>query len=114
MILIYLFQIWFLPLGIHAITRTIINQPSLQKIAKKSINQTKDDVVLQCITITAGINSRMKEIQPNLDMRLRRMAPTLPICILHFFKNSCFEHEKPMSIYIDVSIQLIKLSIFLM
>ena len=69
---------WFLPLGIHAVTRTIFNQQSFQKCTQKSINQTKDDVMSEYNNITVIINSGMKTIQPQVDMGLRRKA-TIPL-----------------------------------
>merc|ERR1719220_2608111 len=46
--------------------------------------------------------------KPKVDSGLNRKAPSPPLT-----KKSCSERKKTISIYVDISIQLIQLSIFL-
>ena len=81
------FQIWFLPLGIHAVTRTILNQESFQKCARKANNniQTSSeqgDAMFERKNISPKINSGVvKKSKSKVDSGLIRKnegAPPLP------------------------------------
>ena len=78
----YPFQIWFLPLGIHAVTRTILNQDTFQKCAQKANNQTSTDhdAMFERKNISPKIDSGVEKIQPKVDTGLRRdhHPPALP------------------------------------
>ena len=81
---LYPFQIWFLPLGIHAVTRTILNQESFQKCARKAKNniQTSSeqgDAMFERKNISPKINSGVKKSKSKVDSGLRKNeAPPLP------------------------------------
>ena len=79
----YPFQIWFLPLGIHAVTRTILNQGSFQKCAQKAKNNiqtsTEDDAMFERKKISPKIDSGVKKSKSKVDSGLRNNeAPPLP------------------------------------
>ena len=83
----YPFQIWFLPLGIHAVTRTILNQDTFQKCAQKANNQTStdNDAMFERKNISPKIDSGVEKRsqapplppKPKIDTGLRKKAPPL-------------------------------------
>ena len=71
MFLILIILIWFLPLGIHTVTRSILNQ-GVQKCTQEKVEED------QMFQRTKNVP---KKIQPKVDTGLRRSHPKIKVMI---------------------------------
>ena len=69
MFLILIILIWFLPLGIHTVTRSILNQ-GVQKCTQEKVEED------QMFQRTKNVP---KKIQPKIDTGLRRSHPKIKV-----------------------------------
>lgn len=69
MFLILIILIWFLPLGIHTVTRSILNQ-GVQKCTQEKV---EEDQMFQ------RTKNLPKKIQPKVDTGLRRSHPKIKV-----------------------------------